>query len=173
METNKSRSPRGVLKPCQNPVKHLRSSSCKLCELPSTVNCFHESPISDVGRVLNTPVLQIQVLRSHLEISASSSRHRYWNCKIIFLPFNVLIFAFRSFLWSKTRLPGSSSRCLVQLFCREPVSTRFWRKELHSRRYLRNCSCSLSVCIFLVRNLVGDHFLEVFYMFQNTFKKFS
>ena len=30
MEENKSRSPRGVLKPFQNPVKHLRWNSCKL-----------------------------------------------------------------------------------------------------------------------------------------------
>ena len=34
-------------------------------------------------------------------------------------------------------------------------------------------SCSLYVCVFLLRNRTKDHFLEVFCKFQNTFKKFG
>ena len=33
-------------------------------------------------------------------------------------------------------LPGSLRRCLEQLFCRKPANA--WRKELHSRRYLKS-----------------------------------
>ena len=34
-------------------------------------------------------------------------------------------------------------------------------------------SCSLYVCLFLIRNHIRDHFLEIFCKFQNTFKKFD
>ena len=63
-----------------------------------------------------------------------------------FLPFEALIFAFRSFLLSKTSMvksfsntlasfPESVCFCLEQLFCRDVVSACVWRKEL----YLRKC----------------------------------
>ena len=35
-------------------------------------------------------------------------------------------------------LPGSFSCCIEKLFCRKPVSTYFWRKEIYSRSYLRS-----------------------------------
>ena len=35
-------------------------------------------------------------------------------------------------------LPGNFSRCLEDLFCREPVSASFCRKEIHRGGYLRN-----------------------------------
>ena len=44
----------------------------------------------------------------------------------------------KSFSSTLAHLIGSFSHCLEQLFCRKPVSTCFWRKELHSRRYLRS-----------------------------------
>ena len=44
-----------------------------------------------------------------------------------------------SFLSTLEDLPeGFPKRCLQQLLCREPVSICFCKKELHSRRYLRN-----------------------------------
>ena len=92
----------------------------------------------------------------HLEISASASqhqhrhwrRHRHRHCKS-FLPFEALKFAFRKFLLSKTSMvksfsdtlasfPESVCRRLEQLFCRDVVSTCFWRKELRHGRYLRS-----------------------------------
>ena len=44
----------------------------------------------------------------------------------------------KSFSSILAHLPGSFSRCLERLFCRKPVSSCFWRKELHSRCYLRS-----------------------------------
>ena len=95
-------------------------------------------------------------ISGHLEISASTSRHqhRHWrrhrhqHCKTVFFLAKFL-FCFLKFLMKKTsmmksfsstlaHLPWSFSRCLELLFCRKPVSTCFWRKELHSRRYLRS-----------------------------------
>ena len=74
-------------------------------------------------------------------------RHRY--CKKFILPSEVFIFAIRSYLWSETSVvksysstlavfSGRFSCCLEQLFCREHIRACFWRKELHSRRYLRS-----------------------------------
>ena len=68
---------------------------------------------------------------------------------VISLPFEALIFTFRSFLWSKTSMvksfsntlasfPGSVCCCLEQLFCRDVASACFWRKELRHGRYLRS-----------------------------------
>ena len=64
-------------------------------------------------------------------------------------------------------LTGSFSRCLEQLLCRKPVSACFWRKELHSRRYLRSLKntqgCILLVYKFLISNAhqrsLPGHFL--------------
>ena len=87
------------------------------------------------------------------------SRHRHLDVSIgidvgigigivkIFLPFEALIFAFRSFLLSETSMvksfsntlasfPESVCCCLEQLLCREVVSACFWRKELRHGRYL-------------------------------------
>ena len=66
-----------------------------------------------------------------------------------FFSFEALIFAFRSFLWSKISMmksftntlesfPGSVCCCLEQLFCRDVVSACFLRKELCHARYLRS-----------------------------------
>ena len=128
---------------CQNPVEHLRWSSCRLCKLPYTIHHFHEKLHFIFDRVLHTllyfSVLQIQVLRGHLEISASASHHRYRHFKIIFYLSRSWFLLFEvsyEVKHSRWRLPGSSSCCLEQSFCREPVSACFWRKELHSRRYL-------------------------------------
>ena len=60
-----------------------------------------------------------------------------------------LYFCFSKFYMKKTSmvkyfssiladLPSNFRRCLEQLFCRKPVSAWFWRKQLHSRRYLRS-----------------------------------
>ena len=60
-----------------------------------------------------------------------------------------LSFCFSKFYMKKTSvvkyfsstladLPGSFKQCLEQLFCGKPVRTSIWRKELHSRRYLRS-----------------------------------
>ena len=93
-------------------------------------------------------------IQGHLEISALASRrqHRHWrrhrHCKN-FLLFEALIFAFGSFLLSKTSMvkffsntlasfPGSVYCCLDQLFCRDVISTCFWRKKLRHGRYLRS-----------------------------------
>ena len=75
-------------------------------------------------------------------IGIGIAKKKFFSCE-------VFVFAFRSFLWRKylwwspflstlAHLSGSFSRRLEQLFCRKPVSTCFWRKELHSRRYLRS-----------------------------------
>ena len=110
-----------------------------------------------------------------------------------FLPFEALSFAFWSFLWSKTSMVKSFSKTLAsfpervccsleQLFCSDVVSACFWRKELRYECYLtisgvlktpKTESCSLYVCVFLIRNQIRDHFLEIFCKFQNIFKKFS
>ena len=85
----------------------------------------------------------------HLEILTLASRHQHRHCKNFILPFEVLIIAFRSFLWSKTSMFKSFSSTLVgvlrssncsleQLFCWELISTCFWRKELFSGRYFRS-----------------------------------
>ena len=70
--------------------------------------------------------------------------------KVLFLPFDVLIKSCLSrFFMNKTSmglpfqvhlqvLSEGFSCCLEQLFSREPVSTCLWKKELHSRRYLRS-----------------------------------
>ena len=43
------------------------------------------------------------------------------------------------YFWSTLAdLPGSFSQYLEQLFCKKSVSACFWRKKLHSRRYLRS-----------------------------------
>ena len=122
-------------------------------------------------------------------ISASASA----SALEVFLPFEALIFAFWSFLLSKTSMVKSSSNtlasfpesvccCLEQLFCSDVVSACFWRKELRYECYLtisgvlktpKTESCSLYVCVFLIRNQIRDHFLEIFCKFQNTFKKFG
>ena len=67
----------------------------------------------------------------------------------VYFVFEVFIFTFRSFLWSKTSivksfsstLPSLSGRfscCLEQLFFRQPIMVCFRRKELDSNRYLRS-----------------------------------
>ena len=75
------------------------------------------------------------------------SRHGKLGIVIFFLLFEALIFAFRSFLWSKAPMvkffsntlasfPGSVCCCLEHLFCRDVVGACFWRKELRHGRYL-------------------------------------
>ena len=73
--------------------------------------------------------------------SAPRNQHRHYK-KFLFLPFEVSYEEniYKSFSSTLAHLSGSFSRCLVefqQLFCKKPVSTCFWRKEIHSRRYLR------------------------------------
>ena len=108
----------------------------------------------------------------------------------IFLLFEALLFAFRSFLLSKTSMlkffsktlasfPESVCCCSEQLFCRDVVAPA--SEERNSAMYVisgvlktrKAESCSLYVCVFLIRNHIRDHFLEVFCKFQNTFKKFG
>ena len=90
--------------------------------------------------------------KGHLEISALASGHqrRHWQWiakKFFFL--RSFYFCISKFLMRKTSmvksfsstlayLPGSFSCCLEQLLSRKPVTTCFWRKELHSRRYIRS-----------------------------------
>ena len=105
-------------------------------------------------------------------------RHRHRHCNF-FLSSETLFFDFWSFLWSKTSMVKSLSNtlasfsgsvycCLEQLLCRDIVSACLWRKELHNGCYLRVFktrkaeSCILYLCVFLVRNHIRDHFLEVF-----------
>ena len=111
---------------------------------------------------------------SHLEISASAPRHqhrhwrrhRYRHCKF-FLPFEVLIFAFRSFLLSKTSMvksfsntlasfPESVCCCLEQLFCSDVFSACFWRKELRYGRYLRSFKNTQGWKLLLVYLCISD-----------------
>ena len=108
----------------------------------------------------------------------------------LFLSFKALIFAFRSFLWSKTSMaksfsntlasfPGSVCYCLEQLFCRVVLAPA--SEERNSAmdvikgvlKTRKPESCNLYVCVFLIRNHIRDHFLEIFCKFQNTFKKFG
>ena len=88
-------------------------------------------------------------------ISKSWYRHRHQDPhrhrkKKTVLYSAAFMFVFRSYLWSETSMVSSFSTalaglaerfssCLEQLFCRETVRACLWRKELHSRRYLRSC----------------------------------
>ena len=107
-------------------------------------------------QTLTPECFQELITCGNLEISASASRHqhqhwhRHWHrhCKI-FLSFKALIFTFRSFLLSKISMvkffsnalasfSASVCCCLEQLFCRDVISTCFWRKELRHGRYLKS-----------------------------------
>ena len=103
-------------------------------------------------------------------------KYQYWHwrqrrCfKKFILPFEVLIFDFWSFLWSKTSMRKSFSSTLVGPLWRFQLLfiACFWRKELHSGRYLRNFKnthcwkLQFAVHKFLIRNHIRDHFLEIF-----------
>ena len=111
---------------------------------------------------------------------------KFWSLKL----FEALIFAFQSFLLIKTSMvksfsntlssfPESVCCCLEQLFCRDVVSVA--SEESNSAMGVisgvlkshKAESCSLYVCVFLIRNHIRHHFLEVFCKSQNTFKRFG
>ena len=88
-----------------------------------------------------------------------------------------------SFVHTFADFPRIFSCYLGQLFCREPVSAHFCKKEVRSRRYLR-CfkntqdwsiaeGCSLAACKLLKRNSVRDHSLETSCILRSSFKKYG
>ena len=136
----------------------------------------------------------------HLEISALASRHqlrhcrqhRHWHYKNFILPFEVFIFALRSFLWTKTSMVKSFSIILVALTgkfgcCLEQFSYSIKNllvpafEEKNSTVDLISGvlkkwkveSCSLQVCKFLIRSFIRDPFLKIFCKFQSTFEKYG
>ena len=115
----------------------------------------------------------------HLEISASASWHQHWywrrhrHCnffflsKPYFLPFENS-YEIKHLWWSPFQIsvetslaPASEERNSAMDVISGVLKTR--KAE----------SCSLYVCVFLIRNHIRDHFLEIFCKSQNTFKKFG
>ena len=108
---------------------------------------------------------------------------KFWSLKL----FEALIFAFQSFLLIKTSMvksfsntlssfPESVCCCLEQLFCRDVVSVT--SEESNSAMdvisgVLKSHKAESCNCVFLIRNHIRHHFLEVFCKSQNTFKRFG
>ena len=105
---------------------------------------------------------------------------------VISLPFEALIFTFRSFLWSKTSMVKSFSYTLASfpgiVWCYSAEKSLAPASEERNSamdvisgvlKTRKAESCSLYVCVFLIRNHIRDHFLEVFCKFQSTIKKFG
>ena len=65
---------------------------------------------------------------------------------------------------------------LEQLFCREPISACFWRKELHHGRYFRSFKNkeggSLQVCQFLIRKRWKLNTVNLQLLLKGDFSKF-
>ena len=65
---------------------------------------------------------------------------------------------------------------LEQLFCREPISACFWRKELHHGRYFRSFKNteggSLQVCQFLIRKRWKLNSVNLQLLLKGDFSKF-
>ena len=101
------------------------------------------------------------------------------------LPFEALLFAFRSFLWNKESMVKSSSNTHASfpgsICCCEEKKKGTASEERNSAmgvisgvlKTRKAESCSLYVCVFLLRNHIRDHFLEIFCKSQNNFKKFG
>ena len=101
------------------------------------------------------------------------------------LPFEALLFAFRSFLWNKESMVKSSSNTHASfpgsICCCEEKKKGTASEERNSAMGVisgvlktgKAESCSLYVCVFLLRNHIRDHFLEIFCKSQNNFKKFG
>ena len=102
---------------------------------------------------------------------------------VISLPFEALIFTFRSFLWSKTSMVKSFSYTLASfpgiVWCYSAEKSLAPASEERNSAMdvisgvLKTCkaeSCGLYVCVFLIRNHIRDHFLQIFCKLQNTFK---
>ena len=133
----------------------------------------------------------VSVLQFFWAIWKSRHQHRHWSrhwhCKKLILPFEVLIFAFRSFPRSKTSLwksfsstlaglPGYFSCCyLVDKPLRPASQERHLTLDIISGvlKTRKAESCSLQVCKFLIRHAIRDHLLKIFFKFQSSFKKFG
>ena len=101
------------------------------------------------------------------------------------LPFEALFFAFLSFLWNKGSMVKSFSNTLASfpgsICCCEERKKGTASEERNSAmdvisgllKTRKAESCSLYVCVFLIRNHIRDHFLEIFWKSQNNFKKFG
>ena len=101
------------------------------------------------------------------------------------LPFEALFFAFLSFLRNKGSMVKSSSNTLASfpgsICCCEERKKVTASEERNSAmdvisgllKTRKAESCSLYVCVFLIRNHIRDHFLEIFWKSQNNFKKFG
>ena len=102
---------------------------------------------------------------------------------VISLPFEALIFTFRSFLWSKTSMVKSFSYTLASfpgsVWCYSVETSLASASEERNSAMdvisgvLKTCkaeSCGLYVCVFLIRNHIRDDVLEIFCKLQNTFK---
>ena len=137
------------------------------------------------------------LLKAHLEILASASQHqhRHWrrhqhlHCKFFcfskskFLSFEVscevkhlwwspfqihlqaLLGVFAA-VWSSYSVETSLAPAFQEMNSAMDVISEVLKTHKAE-------SCSLYVCVFLIRNYITDHFQEIFCKSQNTFKKFG